>query len=147
MIARISLAILAATMGAMLLSANAPAAAQSAPPEPSAAESASAEPEQGEELSAGDIRQEIVGLPLCGTPESGPLMGKPLCTVLLPDGTAAVAGAGILIRGLWEMEGDKVCRRSADDPPERRRCVTYSRLQPGRYRNSDGVDSCIGPCP
>jgi hypothetical protein len=146
-IARISCAILAGIMGAMLLSANAPAAAQSAPAESSPAEAATAEPEQVEELSADDVRQEIVGLPLCGTPESGPLMGKPLCTVLLPDGNAAVAGAGILIRGMWEMEGDKICRRSADDPPERRRCVSYSRLQPGRYRNSDGVESCIGPCP
>ena len=38
------------------------------------------------------------------------------------------------------------CRRDALDPPDRRRCVGYERLANNRYRNTDGVEFCIGPC-
>jgi len=100
-----------------------------------------------EPMTAEQFRRDLVGVPLCGTPESGPLAGKMLCTVHLPDGTAVVAGQGMLVRGTWEAEAGRICRRNADDPLERRRCIEYERTGQDRYRNSDGVDLCIGPCP
>src|SRR4051794_40375254 len=100
-----------------------------------------------EPLSGDQFKQELVGVPLCGVPPTGPVAGKWLCTVHLPDGTAVAAGSGLLVRGVWEMEGDRVCRRSPNDPLERRRCVEYERLGEGRYKNSDGVEFCLGPCP
>ncbi|HEX2655701.1 MAG TPA: hypothetical protein VHN11_18900 [Xanthobacteraceae bacterium] len=98
-----------------------------------------------ETLTVDEFRRELVSLPLCGTPSSGPLAGKILCTVHLPDGTAILAGAGILVRGLWEPEGGRICRRGAHDPADRKRCVDYEKIG-DRYRNSDGIDLCIGPC-
>ncbi len=98
-------------------------------------------------LTVDEFRRELVGLPLCGTPTVGPLAGKALCTVHLPDGTAVLAGSGLLVRGIWEIDGGRICRRNAHDPPDRRRCVDYERAGPDRFRNSDGVEFCIGPCP
>ena len=46
-------------------------------------------------MTVDEFRRELVGVPLCGTPETGPLAGKALCTVHLPDGTAILAGAGL----------------------------------------------------
>ena len=100
-----------------------------------------------ETLTVDEFRRELVGLPLCGTPSIGPLAGKALCTVHLPDGTAILAGAGLIVRGVWEADGGHICRRNARDPVERRRCVDYERVGQDRYRNSDGVEFCIGPCP
>jgi len=100
-----------------------------------------------EPVTTDEFRRDLVGVPLCGTLEQGPLAGKMLCTVHLPDGTAIVAGQGLLVRGTWEAEGGRICRRNADDPLERRRCIEYERTGQDRYRNSDGVDLCIGPCP
>jgi hypothetical protein len=94
-----------------------------------------------------EFRRELVGVPLCGTPTTGPLAGKALCTVHLPDGTAVLAGAGMVARGLWEIDAGRVCRRNLNDPPERRRCIEYQRVGFERYRNSDGVEICLGPCP
>lgn len=99
-----------------------------------------------EGVSAEAFKRDLVGVPLCGKPTSGPLAGNLLCTVHLPDGSAILAGSGVFVRGLWETEGDKICRRNASDTPERRRCVGYEKLDPHRYRNSDGVEFCIGPC-
>ena len=104
-------------------------------------------PACAQSLTADEFRRELVGLPLCGTPTVGPLAGKALCTVHLPDGTASLSGSGILVRGIWEVEGGKICRRNAHDVPDRRRCVEYERMGPNRYRNSDDVEFCIGPCP
>jgi hypothetical protein len=104
--------------------------------------SAAAEP-----MSIEEFRSEMVGVPLCGTPEYGPMAGKMLCTVHLPDGTAVVAGQGLLVRGTWEADGGRICRRNANDPLERRRCIEYEKTGQDRYRNSDGIDLCIGPCP
>jgi hypothetical protein len=104
-------------------------------------------PASAQSLTIDEFRRELVGLPLCGTPNVGPLAGKALCTVHLPDGTAILSGSGILVRGIWEAEGGKICRRNAHDAPDRRRCVEYEHVGPNRYRNSDGVDFCIGPCP
>jgi hypothetical protein len=98
-------------------------------------------------LTVDEFRRELVGLPLCGTPTTGPLAGKSLCTVHLPDGTAILAGAGMIVRGVWEADAGHICRRNARDPVERRRCVDYERIGQDRYRNSDGVEFCIGPCP
>ena len=98
-------------------------------------------------MTIDEFRRELVGVPLCGTPDYGPLAGKMLCTVHLPDGTAIVAGQGMLVRGTWEAEAGRICRRNAQDPLERRRCIEYERTGQDRYRNSDGVDLCIGPCP
>ena len=100
-----------------------------------------------EPLTVDEFRRELVGMPLCGTPTTGPLAGKALCTVHLPDGTAILAGAGLIVRGVWEADGGHICRRNARDPVERRRCVDYERVGQDRYRNSDGVEFCIGPCP
>jgi len=99
-----------------------------------------------ETLTVDEFRRELVGLPLCGTPTTGPLAGKALCTVHLPDGTAILAGSGLLVRGVWDVEDGHICRRNAHEPPERRRCVDYARSDAEHYRNSDGVEFCIGPC-
>ena len=100
-----------------------------------------------EPMTVDEFRRELVGVPLCGTPEEGPFAGKMLCTVHLPDGTAVVAGQGVLVRGTWEAEGGRICRRNAHDPLERRRCIEYEKVGQDRYRNTDGIDMCIGPCP
>ena len=97
-------------------------------------------------LTVDEFRRELVGVPLCGTPDSGQFAGKQLCTVHLPDGTAILAGAGLVVYGLWEASGGQICRRNAQDPPDRRRCVTYERVDRGHFRNSDGVGFCLGPC-
>ena len=97
-------------------------------------------------MTADQFRRELIGLPLCGTPKSGPLAGKSLCTVHHADGTAVLAGSGILARGFWDTDGNRICRRDATETPDRRRCVDYARLADNRYRNSDGVEFCIGPC-
>jgi hypothetical protein len=98
-------------------------------------------------MSAEEFRRELVGVPLCGTPEEGPFSGKMLCTVHLPDGTAIVAGQGLLVRGSWEAEANRICRRNADDPTDRKRCIEYEKTGTDHYRNSDGVKLCLGPCP
>jgi hypothetical protein len=97
-------------------------------------------------ITVDEFRRELVGMPLCGTPTSGPLAGKALCTVHLPDGTAVLAGSGMIVRGVWEADNGHICRRNAHDPVDRRRCVDYERAGPNRFRNSDGVEFCIGPC-
>jgi len=107
---------------------------------------ASVVPASAQALTVDEFRRELVGVPLCGTPESGPLAGKSLCTVHLPDGTAILAGAGLVVYGVWEADGGKICRRNANDPADKRRCVTYERVDRGHYRNSDGVGFCLGPC-
>lgn len=100
-----------------------------------------------EPMSVEEFRSELVGAPLCGAPDSGPYAGKMLCTVHLPDGTAVMAGQGLVVRGTWEVDGTKICRKNAQDPLERRRCIEYEKVGQDRYRNSDGVNLCIGPCP
>jgi hypothetical protein len=107
---------------------------------------ASVVPAAAQAMTVDEFRRELVGVPLCGTPESGPLAGKSLCTVHLPDGTAILAGAGLVVYGLWEAEGGKICRRNAHDPIDKRRCVTYERVDRSHFRNSDGVGFCLGPC-
>jgi hypothetical protein len=97
-------------------------------------------------MTVDEFRRELVGIPLCGTPDSGPLAGKSLCTVHLPDGTAILAGAGLVVHGLWEADNGRICRRNAGDSADRRRCVDYVRVDSSHYRNSDGVQFCLGPC-
>ena len=92
------------------------------------------------------VSSAVCPVPLCGTPDSGQFAGKQLCTVHLPDGTAILAGAGLVVYGLWEASGGQVCRRAAQDPVDRRRCVTYERVDRSHFRNSDGVGFCLGPC-
>ena len=104
-------------------------------------------PLQAQPITIEEFRRDLLGVPLCGVPPTGPLAGKVLCSVHLPDGSAVVAGSGILVRGLWDADGNRICRRSPDDPLERRRCVTYERVNETRYKNSDGVEICLGPCP
>jgi len=106
-----------------------------------------APPPAGEPMSADDFRRELVDVPLCGTPPTGPVAGKAMCTVHFTDGTATLAGAGVVARGLWEGEGNTICRRDIQEPADQRRCVSYERLPNGKYRNSDGVEFCLGPCP
>jgi hypothetical protein len=98
-------------------------------------------------MSVDDFRRELVGMPLCGKASTGELAGKLVCTVHLPDGTAIVAGSGVLARGFWDSDGKRICRRDKLEPPSSRHCVDYVRLGDNRYRNSDGVEFCIGPCP
>lgn len=101
---------------------------------------------RADNMTPEEFRRDLMGVPLCGTPAIGPLAGKALCTVHLPDGTAILAGSGVFVRGLWEVDGGRICRRNASDTIERRRCVDYERLSPHRFRNSDGVEFCVGPC-
>src|SRR4051794_21261255 len=103
-------------------------------------------PASAQAMSADEFCRELVGIPLCGTPESGPLAGKSLCTVHLPDGTAILAGAGLVVYGVWEADGGKIRRRNSHDPADKRRCVTYERVDRSHFRNSDGVGFCLGPC-
>src|SRR5207244_2166694 len=84
-------------------------------------------PACAQSLTADEFRRELVGLPLCGTPTVGPLAGKALCTVHLPDGTAILSGSGILVRGIWAVEGGKICRRNDRDVPDRRRSADGER--------------------
>src|SRR5262249_22678476 len=98
-------------------------------------------------ITVDEFRRELVGMPLCGMPSTGPLAGKALCTVHLPDGTAVLAGAGMIVRGVWEADGGHICRRNAHDPVARRRCVDRERAGRPRFRNGAGVDFCSGPCP
>jgi hypothetical protein len=98
-------------------------------------------------MSVDDFRRELVNVPLCGKPATGPLAGKAMCTVHTSDGTATLAGSGLVARGMWDTDGGSVCRRDVSEAASERRCVTYARLSNGRYRNSDGVEFCLGPCP
>jgi hypothetical protein len=100
----------------------------------------------GHPVTADDFRRELVDVPLCGTPTTGPVAGKAICTIHFADGSATLAGSGLVARGFWQFEGDLVCRRDRSDPVEQERCVRYERLANGRYRNSDGVVICVGPC-
>src|SRR5947207_15903013 len=68
---------------------------------------ASVVPASAQAMTVDEFRRELVGVPLCGTPDSGPLAGKALCTVHLPDGTAILAGAGLVVYGLWEADGGR----------------------------------------
>jgi hypothetical protein len=104
-------------------------------------------PGPAQPMTPEDFRRELVGLPLCATPKNGPLAGKHICTVHLADGTAILAGSGVLARGIWDSDGKRICRRDAVDTVDRRRCLDYERLGNNRYRNGDGVEFCIGPCP
>jgi hypothetical protein len=97
-------------------------------------------------MSGDDFRRELLDLPLCGTPVSGPVSGKAVCTTHLTDGNLTLVGSGIVARGFWQFEGDAVCRRDTREPVEQEHCVRYERLPDGRYRNSDGVVVCLGPC-
>ena len=98
-------------------------------------------------MSVDDFRRELVNLPLCGTPKTGPLAGKAMCTIHFADGTATLAGDAKVAQGLWDTEGSTICRRDINEGPDQRHCVRYERLSDGHYRNSDGVDFCVGPCP
>ena len=80
-------------------------------------------PAAAQAMTVDEFRRELVGVPLCGTPESGPLAGKSLCTVHLPDGTAILAGAGLVVYGLWEADGGQ------DLPPQ---CARSDRQAPLR---------------
>jgi hypothetical protein len=104
-------------------------------------------PITAEPMSADDFRRELVNMPLCGTPKTGPVAGKAMCTVHFADGTATLAGAGTVARGVWEIDGRNICRRDIREPADQRRCVSYERLSNGHYLNSDGVEFCLGPCP
>ena len=100
-----------------------------------------------EPMGADDFRRELVDVPLCGTPKTGPVAGKAMCTIHFADGTTTLAWAGAVARGFWEVEGPTICRRDIRDSVDQRRCVSYERLSNGHYRNSDGVEFCLGPCP
>ena len=125
---------IATLLQAVLLAASLAACGDSAPPS------------QPQQMSVDEFRRELVGMPLCGKLAAGDLAGKTICTVHLADGAAVVAGSGLLARGFWDTDGRRICRRDALEAPDRRRCVDYARLGNNRYRNSDGVEFCIGPC-
>ena len=107
----------------------------------------SAPPPTATAMNVDDFRRELVNLPLCGKPNTGPLAGKAMCTVHVADGSATLAGAGLVARGVWDTDGRSICRRDISEAASQRRCVSYERLSTGRYRNSDGVEVCLGPCP
>jgi hypothetical protein len=95
-------------------------------------------------ISVEEFRRELVGVPLCGRPDTGLLAGKSVCTVYHRDGTAVLTGPGVDTRGVWEVDGEQICREGLDG---KRSCVNYVRLGPNRFRNSGGIEFCIGPCP
>jgi hypothetical protein len=66
--------------------------------------------------------------------------------VHLPDGTAILAGAGLVVYGLWAADNGQICRRNQHDAADKQRCVTYERVDRSHFRNSDGVAFCLGPC-
>jgi hypothetical protein len=105
-----------------------------------------AAPVLAQPMTVDEFRRELVGIPLCGTPDSGQFAGKQLCTVHLPDGTAILAGAGLVVYGVWEGRSGQVCRRNGVEAPDKARCVTYERVDRGHFKNSDGVGFCLGPC-
>jgi hypothetical protein len=106
----------------------------------------SAPPPTATAMNVDDFRRELVNLPLCGKPTTGPLAGKAMCTVHASDGSATLAGGGFIARGVWDTDGRSICRRDVSEAASQRRCVSYERLTNGRYRNSDGVEFCLGPC-
>lgn len=106
-----------------------------------------APPVAGKPVTAKEFARELVDLPLCGTPATDAYAGKPMCTVHLADGRLTLAGSGAVIRGFWEFQGDAVCRRDQHETVEQARCVRYQRLPNGHFRNSAGVEACLGPCP
>jgi Caspase domain len=95
-------------------------------------------------ISVDEFRRELVGRPLCGRANTGPQAGKTMCTVYQSDGTAVITGPGVDARGVWEVDGGRICRQGAD---VKRHCLDYVRLGPDRFRNSAGMEFCIGPCP
>lgn len=101
----------------------------------------------GKLVTAKEFLRELVDLPLCGTPATDSYAGKPMCTVHLADGRLTLAGSGAVIRGFWQFQGDAVCRRDQRETVEQERCVRYQRLANGHFRNSAGVEVCLGPCP
>jgi tetratricopeptide (TPR) repeat protein len=103
---------------------------------------ASVEPPRA--ISVDEFRRELVGKPLCGRANTGPLAGKAFCTTYHSDGTAVITGPGVDARGVWEADGGQICRQGADG---KRLCLDYVRLGPDRFRNSTGIEFCIGPCP
>ena len=51
-----------------------------------------------------------------------------------------------VVYGVWEADGGKICRRNAHDSADKKRCVSYERVDRTHFRNSDGVGFCLGPC-
>src|SRR5258708_26144335 len=82
---------------------------------------AAAAPVMAQPLTVDEFRRELVGVPLCGTPDSGPLAGKALCTVHLPDGTAILAGPGLVGYCLCAADTGHICRRNQHDPAAKHR--------------------------
>ena len=75
----------------------------------------SAPPPTATAMNVDDFRRELVNLPLCGKPTTGPLAGKAMCTVHSSDGSATLAGVGTGgARGVGH-------RRPLDLPPRRQR--------------------------
>lgn len=97
-------------------------------------------------VTADEFRRELVGLALCGTAPSGPYKDKTICSVYSADGTVTLSGPQLNARGVWEIVDNKVCRRSADAPREKAVCLSYVRLSAQRFRNTSGMEFCIGPC-
>ncbi len=67
----------------------------------------------------------------------------------LPDGTAILAGAGLVVRGVWERDDrENLPPQRRTIATDKRRCVDLrAAVDRSRYRNSDGVEFCLGPCP
>ena len=76
-------------------------------------------------IAAEEFRRDLVNMPLCGKPTTGPVAGKTMCTVHASDGTATLAGPGLVARMVWDTDGSAVCRRDVKEAPSQRRCVTY----------------------
>ena len=96
-------------------------------------------------MTVDEFRRELVGVPLCGTPETGRSPARccaPCICRTAPRSSPARASWSTAVGG----DGGKICRRNAHDPADKRRCVTYERVDRSHYRNSDGVGFCLGPC-
>ena len=53
---------------------------------------------------------------------------------------------GVFERPILALQSRNVRTGFAAAHRHQQLCVTYERLSNGRYRNSDGVEFCLGPC-
>ena len=89
-------------------------------------------------MTVDEFRRELVGVPLCGTPETAPSPARCCAPCTCPTAPRSSPAQALVVYGLWEAVGGQVCRRNAHDPADQRRCVSTSgSTQP--FRNSDGV--------
>ena len=96
-------------------------------------------------MTIDEFRRELVGVPLCGTPEAGssPARCCARCTCRTAPRSWRAPASWSTGCGRRSAAG---LPRNAHDPADKRRCVSYERVDRSHFRNSDGVGFCLGPC-